>query len=483
MRNYLAFSVLLLLIGCATRVPPCQYERLRKEFHTSTEFHYMVLKPDYFTLDYPGYLIGLEKIKRTKVGGPVGGSCPAADGTPCLMTDAGFYRDGKKAKAREWIESNITGGEGLFHDFKVIFPTHIAQFGSRPSVPPPCVSPTGTATPDPQFVFNIYCTQTVDGRLPVKPYDYIDLYEQSWDMLSCLRGSLEKMIRDRKATHVFVYAMGWNTPQWLALANFNDLYRNVVRAAQEDGYAEHSFNPVFIGITWPSFWDGKKLFVEDFGNKRNDADEIGITVANHILQDMVGEIKKDVPDLKIVLVGHSLGARLVTRAAASGFLLKKDPAVIDLVIGLEGAFSINQFLDTSYRKFLWGFDELVKHSFYTSSANDSATATPSRLTKKYFVGAHESIDGARNGRIVDREEIRNGTWLDPLKTFAIISLDRTGRAIGGIPADRKKVLVDATKIVDENIPGTGGGAHSDIYSIEMGRFIWETIRTCTIDNQ
>jgi hypothetical protein len=42
----------------------------------------------------------------------------------------------------------------------------------------------------------------------------------------------------------------------------------------------------------------------------------------------------------------------------------------------------------------------------------------------------------------------------------------------------KVTMVDAARVINKNHKGTGGGAHSDIYDVEIGRFVWETIKTC-----
>lgn len=47
----------------------------------------------------------------------------------------------------------------------------------------------------------------------------------------------------------------------------------------------------------------------------------------------------------------------------------------------------------------------------------------------------------------------------------------------------KPVLVNAENVIRHNIPGTGGDAHSDIYSMKIGRFLWQVIRDCTVERE
>lgn len=82
-----------------------------------------------------------------------------------------------------------------------------------------------------------------------------------------------------------------------------------------------------------------------YHNKTHDADEIGLTWMNHLVHRVLLPIKSD-EGVPIVLVGHSLGARLLSRALFSGSLLKEEPPdeEVDLFIGLQSAFSMNRSL-------------------------------------------------------------------------------------------------------------------------------------------
>ena len=63
-----------------------------------------------------------------------------------------------------------------------------------------------------------------------------------------------------------------------------------------------------------------------YSTKADDADEIGLTLVNYLMHDVilaaVGEVNEEEGlDVKTVAVGHSLGSRIQTRALFSkGFL-------------------------------------------------------------------------------------------------------------------------------------------------------------------
>jgi hypothetical protein len=117
---------------------------------------------------------------------------------------------------------------------------------------------------------------------------------------------------------------------------------------------------LFIGISWPSEWRSKFLggFISSlsYSVKADDADEVGILWVNRILWNILVPLKKE-RNIPLILIGHSFGARVITRAIFSHGLIdpekinKESPETrqkstydIDLAIGLQGAFSINRFI-------------------------------------------------------------------------------------------------------------------------------------------
>lgn len=442
--------------------------------NTQEDFHHIVLKPDYFKLKYPGYVIGVEKINR-KVVGTIGlRECTPLE-EPCIDAHGDKYTDNKHISL--WIESRFSPGFGLYRDWKSMTLTHIAKFGRKYE--------------EAQLIYNLYGTQCVGKDAPQPPLhsDMTQAMQMGWEYLrGPFKTDLKNLIADQKATHVFVFSMGWNTPQWTALANFDDLYRNLVAKANEDADYKSRFRPVFIGITWPSYWGVKPAKVEDYPNKSMDADEVGITIANLVIHDVIGSIKKELKTtdrpIKTVLVGHSLGARVVTRAADSGYLITEDPEPIDLVVCLESAFGAERFLDEKNGAYHMAFKELVANSYYATSSYDWAIDKPSKYIKKYYMGADVTFHGAQNKDITKfAKQHYDNRWKNPTEVFefAVLNPDGTFKDTNDAPKSNKIVMVDASAVINETPAGTGGGGHNDIYSPEIGLFLWKTIKECTFD--
>lgn len=454
------------------RVPISRYEYIQDKLDTQKDFHHIVLKPNFFRLQFPGYLVGIEKVKKSVVGAVKMGMCSDAS-VPCIQTRGDKY-DGN-THISLWLESRFWGGLGVMHDHKTMIPTHVVK--------------SDTDSNSMEFTYNIYGTQ--NGNKPIaNPKHYKELLKQGWDHLKSLKADIHEQINQKQITHVIFLSMGWNTAQWEALANFNDIYTNIMTKAEKDKYYPKKFNPLVIALTWPSFWTRKAEPLEDYPNKSVDADEIGITLANLLIQDVIGEINKEQErdgekPVSIVLIGHSLGARLLTRAADSGYLLKKEPAKIDIVFGLEGAFSARRFLDPFDGPYHFAFRDQVKNSFYSSSVYDRANVAPTTLLKKYYVGSDETIKAIKDHSIIRySKQHYDGRWELPKDVFKLLSVDKNGNFAQDIKAnDGKIALVDVSSITNENVPGTGGGAHSDIYSLETGAYLWQAIRACTIDKE
>lgn len=188
-------------------------------------------------------------------------------------------------------------------------------------------------------------------------------------------------------THIFVLMTGWNNIQYQALEFYNNTIVNLQKVSDENGT---DFNPLVVGITWDSVWGErnanflKRVFhLSSYFNKANDADEVGFTVVNkminHIipksLEELESECEKNNVECrmpKVVAVGHSFGARALSRAIMSSeYLADSDisngygsKSVVDLFVGLQGAFDANRFIE-DYNPFIWwtlGFNKAINLS-------------------------------------------------------------------------------------------------------------------------
>lgn len=147
-------------------------------------------------------------------------------------------------------------------------------------------------------------------------------------------------------THLLVLSMGWANDQCVSLGR----YREMLREAGGLG-GDPSFRPYVLGLTWPSAWfstaGGPAAGLGHIGsyfNKAGDADEAGLLVANVLLNRTIPRANARA-GLPVVLVGHSMGARLLSRALMSRPLLR-DPGPrddADLALLLQPALSAMRF--------------------------------------------------------------------------------------------------------------------------------------------
>jgi pimeloyl-ACP methyl ester carboxylesterase len=201
------------------------------------------------------------------------------------------------------------------------------------------------------------------------------------------------------------------------------------------------------------------------------------------------------PGARVVLIGHSFGARALVAAitqrpqlqaptgAAEGFLLRRDPALL-----LEGAFEIDRLFDRDERTtaqprrleepFSAGDPTLV----LTASAFDKAV---SAALWGWYAGDIRTYDEACG-------HASSGT---PWRGF---SFDAFGCGLArrtappaygfdlctpsqrvGLTLTREDARVrymDATHVIDCTPPFSAGGSHSDIYRRETARFLLDELR-------
>jgi hypothetical protein len=256
-----------------------------------------------------------------------------------------------------------------------------------------------------------------------------------------------------------------------ALEDFSALLRAIRDAAGS------SFRPVPIILTWDSFFRNVlgSAFL-DVTNISSDADEIGATWANVLIEEVLVKLKEDT-GIPIVLVGHSFGARLLARAANSGALLRSGPQgsvagtgpAIDVFIGLQAAMSLSRLMPGNPRS----FDHLrqeVRTAIFTTSTFDRAARWPGLVGVTYV----SSSAAFRHAKEEGGETLRT------------TSVDRNGQVLHDSPEHASWArycgsgaitLVNADDLIQKS-KGLLRGAHDDVYSGPMGRMIWDIIRAC-----
>ena len=268
-------------------------------------------------------------------------------------------------------------------------------------------------------------------------------------------------------SHILLMSMGWNNDQHVSIDRFNRMLSSLREVAAE--HPDAGFKPLVIGITWPSawfsiedFWLKKKLLghLGSYTNKSNDADEIGYSIANWLINHDLAQIRDAVgPDRfpTVVALGHSLGARLLSRVIFSSAHLKEPPAapdsVVALYIGLQGAFSARRFVaaDSGEGAPYANHPALSTVIVLTSSKDDRAN--PAAVWSKH-------VGGPNGLRYMRRhpEVFKVLTWR--------AEKPQIGQAIRDYQSDGKVLTLDVSEIV------TGAGAHNDILDTDMAELVW-----------
>lgn len=172
-----------------------------------------------------------------------------------------------------------------------------------------------------------------------------------------------------------------------------------------------------------------------------------------------------------IAIGHSMGARIVTRAYYSADMLRNAPVRSGqgpLVIGLQGAFSANRFnpgyeLVPIVRLLFSGEgapyqDHSAPHGDLVLTWSKHDRANP---IARFATGARHV--GGKTGNTT----IQNTPALK--EKFALFTWPHGGLGDSYCPQDQQKTkvaFVDASDIIK---------SHGDIRNPEVGKLIWQTI--------
>ena len=407
--------------------------------NTPIWFHSALYYPSEISLNFPGYIIGIEKSPKEMIS-------QDGDVNTVVIPNAG-----------EDIGEHIARIGG---DDKLLYISHILEnFGSRHGMKA-CVH------------YNAYYREA-DPHTHLKfcqPHEVQEVnpkraYVGSWNALDLLKQDIHNKIQNGSYTHIFVGMMGWNTDQEEAVRNFNSVAKNVRLAADAAGVTD--FQPLFIGITWPSKWAADWITpiitLFSYGNKADDADEVGFGWLGVLLHDTLRNLPKDVP---VVVIGHSFGARVSSMGVCVGpaVVRKQGDSLlprnkIPLLISLQGAYSMNRYFQDEGREgiFYPGSCENASHVVLTASEHDEAMDNKMWVP---FVGNDSTFKDYCNG--------------SPKSDFDCIEASNNGSVT--LPESQKhKTYINADKLIYFNAYGSGGLAHSDIYRKEMGVMLWNVI--------
>jgi len=173
---------------------------------------------------------------------------------------------------------------------------------------------------------------------------------------------------------------------------------------------------------------------------------------------------------KLVLIGHSLGARILSRALfSSKYLLQaKDADSVDLMIGLQAAYSARRFVAKGglegqpYSEFA---DKKAKLLF-TTSKHDRANRIANFVTRaKHLGGSYGKAFAKKNALGTRRQSNKAVNY--------IVDWDKVANKEPIY--DNKVLLVDASNIiVGSKNPKLS--AHNDILDTPMAELMWHHIK-------
>lgn len=287
----------------------------------------------------------------------------------------------------------------------------------------------------------------------IKDVDY-DLPMAMLNEFKAVATLVKSKLETGNYTHLVVACSGWNNFQDDSTGLYEDWIKFSKDAAHADGM---DFRPLVIGFTWASRWiiPGISIF-----NKANDADELGMTHVNVLLWKYILPCINHI-NIPVVTIGHSFGARVMSRADHSRFLLRDVDAStwIDKAIDFQGAYPLSRFCrKKGSNGGLYTANIPVRKHFMTYSSFDYAVKNAIWST---YIGNNKSASILQNDPVAKND-------------FEFTSIDETGR-LDSYTGEKRKILIDAEKMI-KTINSRAAGAHNDVRDEEAGRFIWEVLK-------
>lgn len=507
------------------------YEKtLDLDSSTTRSFHSMLYYPSGVLLHNPGYIVGIEKSPKDIIGGP-----KQKNDENLLKNDAYINSETNDSNNTRHQINRFTK-----HDRKAMFISHIIKNDFN-------VIKGSLTTP---YITNNYCfvyNSCISKHLAnesgidltkingweackissaikdAKDAELHSFYKNSDAGLNALKDNLKYDLKTGAYSHILIIVMGWNTSQSEAVRNFNDIAGNIITASLEqtkenaenpsaklntmivprslvigprESENKNIFRPLVIGITWPSYWSTGIFNVSSYPNKANDADELGIIWLNKIINKTIPEsMSESGVKLPVIAIGHSFGARAMTRALFSSPFIKNEKIVtspVSLAVSLQGAMSINRFFPklgaegAPYRDYarLTNTKIVLTASQFDSAVTIAKWTDPAGGYKSYEKACTQSIySGAFHCMTASdtSSKIENGIFkLCNLGETSDECADPLNSNVGPRVID----YIDTSNgITEYNSLGTGGGAHSDIYRLPMGRLLWRLIQAYAIEGR
>ncbi len=270
--------------------------------------HSVLARPDDHPLSFPGFLVGVEKARLKPIGAP----------TSPNVGITGFYFK-----------------EMLWWQRERMFVSHLVEFVRKP----------GADVFLPRPIYSAYSEADL-----TEPTDAFEVGRRK--LVEDFRAKIDSAVKERNPTHLILFTTGWNTSQVETIKGMEKLKASICGAV---GPGEE-FRPLIVGISWPSMSErlGDLLEKTTYQVKSSDADEVGMLWAS----TLVGQVLAPIRDAagqgdpkrrpRLVVIGHSFGARVATWTAFTSGLGSEPAGPVhppDIIIGLQGAFSLRRFVE------------------------------------------------------------------------------------------------------------------------------------------
>ncbi|MEL6681735.1 MAG: hypothetical protein AAFQ09_03710 [Pseudomonadota bacterium] len=471
-----SFLALGLTIGCsktAETVPVTEKRDLNLD-GALERYHSLLELPYSEILGTSGFIIGIEKAPRDRIAFPSQSTVGDENGIGANQYDQQRLRPPSPTSDQvsdSDIDAQRQRFDGITSDGKVMFVSHILSYRAG----------QGVDRIQPELLYTTFSqTGFSDSSPACGKATVADAYAQGWRALDCLSDQIDRTMTDarrrgRPYTHIFLLSMGWNNDQQESLRRYNAIVSQTLAAAQTNA-RDQDLNLLVIGITWPSVWGGtsisqiinRGLHLFSYPAKTDDADEIGFGIANKLMNGILPTLEQK-HDVHTVAIGHSMGARILSRAYYSSHMLvdavDRTAETAPILIGLQPAFSANRFARGADPSLSFGNVRPGEGGPYqdhqlpgglvalTWSQGDYANPLARYLTGALHLGAEPGYSRAKQ---INRE----GNVV-----FQFGTASNTGRATA-CPNDGKILLEDASAFIL---------SHSDIQNAAVGRFVWSVM--------
>lgn len=409
--------------------------------------HIAAYYPNGVALNFPGYIVGFEESPRSKV----------TNSRDDVLLDESVYSAGYT------VERLVKALR-----YNVPYISQVMHYEGRPYGEGNCA------------LYNLYhnhgtaVASLCDNDLhdiDLEHFDYSHTFTNSWDAIDVLKQRLTADVESKEYTHLIVAVMGLDTAQEEAIRN----YKSIVSSIRKD--ANSSFKPLFVGITWPSFfanrWFDPLWEILAYHPVADRADILGLTWLGVLLNDVIMPLGDRI---EVSVIAHSFGARSASMGLCVGpAIIRNDEQrserqplqKVENFIGLAPAFSLTRFTDGEHlfyeNVYYKDYCPMIERFVFTASSNDGAFGA---VFWSDAVGDYDYMK-----KYCDQEH--------PV-SVACTAATSDGQ-VNGFDAFAKISYIDTSLLMKHSMPGTSGSGagHSDIYRPEIGRLLWTVINGST----